>query len=574
MALDGGFLHSFLSELREAVDCHIDKIYQPSSDELVFLLRKKDFAKRLIISARSGAARLHFTAVKPENPAQPPMFCMLARKHFSSAKIISVEQRGLERVIELCFEATNEMGDRVNPKIICELIGNQSNIILLNDDNRIIDAIRRSDIESSKRLIQPGAKYEYPPSFDKLDPLEYDSDMFFCRLEDNKELPVSKAVMNIFSGISPLISREIALNVSVDDKPVCELDDFSGIVDQIKTLVSEMKSGGRPTLLINTDNIPVDFSFIDINQYGNLYSKRYYESYSELLDAFYSERETAARIKKAASDIIKLVNNLISRANKRFSVRIQELNSCKDREKLRIYGELIKANLYCIEAGSSSVTVQNFYDENLSDITIPLDPSLNPSVNASRYFKEYKKSHIAEQTLSELIKSDEQEIEYLESVKESISRCQNVSDIIEIREELVREGYIRSYSKGRPPKKEKTHDIKEYISSEGYKILVGKNNLQNDYITTRLCSKNDLWFHVKGIPGSHVVVVCDGNIVSDETIVFAARVAAKNSKAANSSNVPVDYTPIKYVKKPNGSKPGMVIYTTNKTVFVTPTEEL
>lgn len=572
MAFDGGFVHCLTAELKDAVNCHIDKLYQPSSDELVFLLRKKDFAKRLLISARPGAARVQFTSGKYENPEQPPMFCMLARKHFSSARLTDIKQNGLERIIELCFEATNEMGDRVEPKIVCELIGNQSNIILVGADGRIIDAIRRSDIETAKRIIQPGAKYEYPPMLSKLDPIECDVKDIADNIILKSELPVSKAVIDTVNGFSPLVCREIAFALCEDD---CLTGSVSreAVLNAVESVVTAMKSGGIPTMLYKADGTPAEFSYTDICQYGNLYSKKTFDSFSELLDAYYSEREAAERIKKSAADIIKLVNNLISRANKRKSARLSELESCKNREELRICGELIKANIHMIAPGSTSVTVQNFYDENLSDITVPLDPALNAAGNAARYFKEYKKSHTAEQTLTELVLQDELETEYLESVRESISRCRTTADISEIRDELSRGGYIRLMGRAKGNKKEKAPVIKEYLSSEGYKIAVGKNNLQNDYITTRMASKNDLWFHVKGIPGSHVVVFSGGGEVSDETLLFAARLAAENSKATNSSNVPVDYTPVRFVKKPNGAKPGMVIYTTNKTLFVTPKED-
>lgn len=567
MAFDGGIIRKIVSELKTATDSRIDKLYQPSGDELVILLRKKGFSERLFISVRSGAARIHFTEERPENPETPPMFCMLLRKHFSSAKLVDVCQRGFERIVELSFEAVNEMGDRVNLKIVCELIGNQSNVILLNGEGRIIDALKRSDI-SAKRLILPGAVYEYPEPQDKLDIIAENAETIAEKISECGEIPLWKGILNVIGGVSPLIAREMAYRMDGEDT-LCHDADKEKLKSEINYIKTEILSGGSPVMLKSSDNAPVDFCYIPIKQYGNLYKPQEFTSFGELLDDFYRTREIQARMKRMSADITKLVSNLISRAKKRKETRKMELSACADREKLRIYGELIKANIYAIAPGSKEVSLQNFYDEELKEISVPLDPALSASKNADRYFKEYKKSYTAEQTLTALIQKDSEEIEYLETVSEALERCTQSSDIAEIREELRQGGYIKGNTVGKP-KKNKSVTLKEYTSREGYKILVGKNNTQNDYITTRLASKGDLWFHTKGIHGSHVVVMCEGNEVSEETVVFAASLAAKNSKAANSSNVPVDYTPIKYVKKPAGAKPGMVIYTTNKTVFVTP----
>ena len=571
MAFDGGFTYKMISELNTAEQSHIDKIYQPSRDALVFLLRKKGFAKRLLLSAKSGAARVQFTEEKFDNPAVPPMFCMLVRKHFSAARFLGAVGRGLERVIELNFETTNEMGDRVCQRIICELIGSQSNIILVANDGRIIDAVRRSDIETAHRIIQPGAVYEYPESQGKLDPTTTDTEILTDRLFQCGDVPLSKALLDTVDGLSPLICREISHRTSGGDAPISRTDK-KVLKAELNNLISELKGECHPCLLLKPDGTPADFSYTTINQYEGAYTLKDYPTLSELLDAYYREREAAANIQRLASDILKLASNLLSRAEKRLNIRREELKECRNRENLRIYGELIKANLHMINGGSSFADVPNFYDENLDIIRIPLDPALSPAANAAKYFKEYKKSYNAEQTLSELIEKDGTEIEYLQSVLESISRCKCAADISEIRQELSDAGYIRAVS-SRTRKRDSVSAPTEFKSPDGYRVLVGKNNTQNDLITTRIATKGDLWFHVKGVPGSHVVVMCGGNDVSDETIIFAARLAAKNSKAATSSNIPVDYTPIKFVKKPNGAKPGMVIYTTNKTVFVTPQEE-
>lgn len=568
MAFDGAFLHTVIAEISEGIGCHVDKIYQPSRDEMVLLLRKKGFQKRLLISSRAGAARVQFTEGKYENPETPPMFCMLARKIFSASRLVSVTQRGLERVVELTFDTANEMGDRIAPKIICELIGNSSNIILVGEDGRIYDTARRSDIETAKRIIQPSAKYEYPPTQDKLSLLECDAQSL-ARAATEKSAMLSSALLNTADGLSPLVCREIAYRAYGDDILTTDIKDAAPLEAELQR-VKDSLSRFTPTLLYKGDNAPADFSYIDIAQYGAAYTKKQFPTPSALLDAFYFERDIQAAMHRQSADIEKLVSNLIVRANRRLNLRLREMEESKNREELRIFGELIKANIHAIPAGSAVARVQNFYDENLCEIEIPLDPAKNAAANAAKYFKDYKKSCAAAQTLATLTEEDRREIEYLYSVAESIERSRTSTDIAEIREELALGGYIKQASKGSARRKKAKPALEEHTSVEGYRILVGKNNMQNDYITTTLASKGDMWFHTKGIHGSHVVVLCGGEPISDETVLQAARLAALNSKAAGSSNVPVDYTPIKYVKKPNGAKAGMVIYTTNKTVFVTP----
>ncbi len=566
MAFDGGFLHTVTDELQTAVGSHVDKIYQPARDVLVLQLRKKGFVKRLVLSASSGTARVHFTEQKYENPDTPPMFCMLARKIFSAAKLVSIAQKELERVIVFTFDTANEMGDRIKPKIVCELITGSSNIILVGDDGKIYDAVHRSDIEKSERLIMSGATYRYPDSQNKINILNADLEKTADEILNRSTNELSDALLQTLQGVSPLVCREIAAQ-SGDGSPI----DKQAVTSALQRLKDGIKSG-EFVMLYKSDNTPADFCYMPIAQYGSLYTKRQFDSPSELLDAFYFERENAARINKASSDITKLVSNLLTRARRRQAIRRKELAQNRDREDLRIKGELIKANLYAIKQGSAIARVQNYYDENLSTIEIPLDVTLSPAQNAAKYFKEYKKSRGAVASLGALIEADGQEIEYLESVSESLARCKTVADIAEIREELSLGGYVKQTGKKQNRKKAQPQ-LAEYKSSEGYRILVGKNNMQNDYITCTLASKGDMWFHTKNIHGSHVVVFCGGEPLSDETIIFAASLAAKNSKAAASNNVPVDYTPIKYVKKPNGAKAGMVIYTTNKTVFVDPYNE-
>ena len=558
MAFDGGFLHRITDELNTAADSHVDKIYQPSKDELVFLLRKKGFAKRLLICVKAGAARIQFTENKYENPASPPMFCMLIRKYLSAARLIKITQPALERIAELIFSYTSEMGDISEIRLIAEFIGNKTNILLVGADRRIIDCLRKSDPETADRLLLPGAKYEYPANQEKLNPLTSGINQI-CTAANAHAGDTAKALLLVTDGFSPLVCREAVYKSEIT----------GSLHSALNGIISDLKSGGTPIMLIKSDGTPYDFSYTDISQYGFEFSKKSFNSFSELLDAFYTARENAERIKKAASDIIKLVTNLRARTERKLAIRLHDLKRCENRETLRIYGELLKANLYKLESGATFAEVENYYDE-MKPVRIPLNPALSPQKNAAKYFKDYKKTYTAEQTLTALTEKDEEELRYFDSVLDSIARSESLSEISEIREELTLAGYIKQNGT-RKRKTPALPQFKEYVSDEGYKILVGKNNRQNDYLTTVLAAKNDLWFHVKNIPGSHVIVMCRGGEVSEATVMRAAALAAANSKASGSSQVPVDYTPVKYVKKPGGAKPGMVIYTTNKTVFVTPT---
>ena len=557
MAFDGGFLHRITEELNIADDSHVDKIYQPSKDELVLLLRKKNFAKRLLICVKPGSARIQFTENKYENPASPPMFCMLIRKYLSAAKLIKVTQPSLERIAELTFSYTNEMGDISEIRLIAEFIGNKTNILLVGADGRIIDCLRKSDPETADRLLLPGALYEYPVNQGKLNPLTAETNQISTAAITHGG-NTAKALLDIIDGFSPLVCREAVFKSEI----------AGNLNSALNAIVTDLKNGGTPTMLIKADGTPYDFSYTDISQYAGEFDKKSFKSYSELLDAFYTARENSERLRRSAADIIKLITNLRARTERKLAIRLNDLKKCENRETLRIYGELLKANLYRLQNGATFAEVENYYDE-MKQIRIPLNPALSPQKNADKYFKDYKKTYTAERTLTDLTERDKEELKYFDSVLDSISRSESISEISEIREELALAGYIKQNG-ARKKKAPAVPQFKEYTSDEGYKILVGKNNRQNDYLTTVLAAKNDLWFHVKNIPGSHVIVRCRGGEVSDATVMKAAALAAANSKAAGSSQVPVDYTPVKFVKKPNGAKPGMVIYTTNKTVFVTP----
>ncbi len=566
MPLDGLFLHHLTNELQKCVGCRADKIHQPSRDELVFLLRSAGFSGRLLITARSGSARLHITRTSPDNPAEPPSFCRLLRKHLSAAKITSIEQAGLDRTVFIRFMSYNEMGDTIYPFLAVELITGRANIILCEESGRIIDALHRSDIERSARLIQPGAKYQLPEAKAKLSPIITEAQTLTESIL-NISSPLSSAIMSVSDGVSPLVARELAKGVSENDEIATELSERER--DRLLETVSAFKETLKapvPYIIKEQDGAVRDFSYIPITQYGGDSVKE--ESFSLLLDRFYSEKDTASRIRGMAQDILKLLNNLKARTERKLSYRLSDLEKSRNREELRIYGELIKANLYLIKNGADKATVQNYYDENMGYIDIPLDPALSPAANAAKYFKEYKKSYTAEGRLTALVEEDKRDIEYIESVLDSLSRAKTAAELSDIRAELADAGYIHApiQKKQRPTAAKPL----EFVSPSGLKIMVGKNNRENDILTLKTAKKTDLWFHTKNIPGSHVILFTDGQAPADEDLLFAASLAAGHSRSAESDNVPVDFTEVKYVKKPSGAKPGMVVYTTNRTLFVKP----
>ena len=573
MAIDGIFLYELKKELCSKLEnARIDKIHQPSKEELVLLLRSASGGKRLLISVRPSQPRLNFTECSFENPSEPPMFCMLLRKHLSGARFQSVEDNGFERIVTLVFEGMNELGDRVTLKLVTELIGKQTNLILVGNDGRIIDSLRRSDIESGARLIQPGAIYTYPGKQEKLNVLQVENGELALEVT-SQSTPMAKALVSVVDGLSPLIARELCVCANIDtDKLSNELDaaEILRLTAQFEILKKQLENV-EPTMLVDANGVPFEFSYIDITQYGLSAERQKRSSLSELLEDVFAERDRKERIRSASNELSKLVNNLIQRIAKKIIIRKKEQEKCADGEKWRVYGELLKANLYAVERGVPYIDVQNYYDPELKTVRIPLNVALTPAQNAQRYFKEYKKCCNAAGLLGQLIEESEAELQYMESVADELSRAESVTELNEIKAELQTAGYLRR--SGDRKKQVKASSPLEFESPDGFKVLVGRNNRQNDELTLKTADDGDMWFHTKNIPGSHVIVCCKGKELPDSTILFAAKLAALHSKAADSSAVPVDYTRVKYVKKPQGARPGMVIYKTNKTVFVTPKED-
>ena len=567
MALDGAFLHILANNFKNAEGAFVEKIYQPSKNELILLMRKKGFNKKLYISVAPSLAVVRFTSAQNDNPPAPPMFCMLLRKHLGAAKLTEVFQPALERILFFKFSATTEMGDRAEITLYVELLSGRPNIILIGPQGKIIDALYRSDLEKNTRIIQPGATYTMPQSQNKLSVLSSDFNELANIIKSKTDVPLHSAVLSVLDGVSPLIAREIAYLTANDiDLPahLCNTEQLSNTLLLIKNSII---NADKLCIVSDENSKVLDFSYIPIKQYSPNYNFSVFDDPCDLLEEFYSKKQGAKASEQKAKDIIKLLKTTKERILRKTELRKKDLKKCENREQLRLYGELLKANIHLIKNGSPFADVQNYYDENLATIRIPLDPALSVAQNAAKYFKEYKKTYSAEQTLTTLIEQDKDELKYIESVLESLERADSSAEIEEIKKELTLSGYLRPTKNSAVQKKNLSAPL-EFTSKSGLKVYVGKNNLQNDYLTLKFASKGDYWFHTKNIPGSHVIVATGENEIDDDTIVFAATLAKQHSKAADSTKVAVDYTRVKNVKKPSGAKPGMVIYLTNKTILI------
>ena len=576
MALDGAFLACVREELIARLpDARVDKIHQPAREELVILLRYRGGSEKLYISAQANSPRIHFTAESPENPAQPPMFCMLLRKRLTGGRLAAIRQDGLERALYLDFDCINELGDPVRLTLAVEIMGRYSNIILVNEDGTVIDAIKRVDpAMSSVRPILPGILYEAPPrDTARYDLSQHDPESITAAVKSGKDAPLSKALLGISQGLSPLSCREIAYRSSGGQDPlVSEMTPhaWEKFTDCLQRTRDAVLQGTRrtPYLLLRPDGTPLEFSFQPIIQYGLDARGQEMDSFSALLDAFYARRAAAERMRVMSHDLLRVLTNAHDRIRRKLANQRQELAASADREQLRLYGDLINANMHLIEAGASEAQLIDYYDPDCATRTIPLDPALSAAANSQRYYKEYRKAQTAERILTERIVEGEAELAYIDTVFDALSRAANSQELGELRAELTQQGYLR-------PQKGKTKPLPPlkplaFRSDDGYTILVGRNNIENDRLTLRTAKGSDLWLHTKNIPGSHVIVLCEGQTPPDRTIEQAAIIAATHSKAADSAQVPIDYALARYVKKPSGAKPGMVIYTDNRTAYVNP----
>lgn len=575
MALDGltlGFIKNELSAY--IIGSKVEKVHQPSKNELVLILRTRNGAFRLYLSCDGQSPRVHLTSYNIENPKTPPMLCMMLRKRLVGANLISIEQAGRDRILIFTFDGTTEIGDKTKYYLVCEIMAQKSNIIFLDENKKIIDSFKRVDeTKSSVREILPGLQYELPPMLEKCDLFCDSSEVITEKILENSGKMLSKSVLDVIGGISPIVSREIAYRAVFGDKSVSELTiiERERVLCEVKSFIEEIKSP-KAYLVSVPDNKTFDFSFTKIRQYGKEADVTEFGSFCELLDDFYYEKDKLLRVKRKACDLFKLLNNAVERTSRKINNRRLELEKSEKREQLRIFAELLTANQYKFSQKQSSYEVENYYDNN-NVLTIPADPALTCQQNAQKYFKDYKKAANAEKMLHSLIDEGEGELVYLDSVLDTLTRAETEREIFEIRTELQDGGYLK-IKKNSKIKKEKTLPPLEFESTDGFRILVGRNNIQNDVLTLKTAKNYDMWLHVQKQAGSHTVICSDNKEITETAIREAAVIAAYHSKSVNSSSVAVDYTIIKNVKKPVGAKPGKVIYNTCNTVYVTPQKEL
>lgn len=577
MALDGAFIYAVKKELQFLIGGRADKIYQPSREEIVIIIRTKYGSKKLYISANAGSARIHVTEKSIDNPQIPPMFCMLLRKHIGGGRLIDIRQDGLERILFLDFECVNELGDIVTVTLACEIMGRCSNLIIISNEGRIIDSIKRVDAEMSReRMVLPGMDYTLPPRDSRLNFLNAGDEEIISVIRSSSPAELSKALIRAFEGISPVLAREWTFFAGrgnhIDSDLITE-DQLGRLLFIIRRTRDQLVNGECCfSVVLTKDGQLKDFSFIRLSQFGTLMYTKEMPSASELLDYFFYERDSMQRTKQRANDLFKLLVNLTERVSRRIATQREELAECAGKAHFKLCGDLISANMYRIAKGDDLFLAENFYEEGCPVVRISLDPRKSPSQNAQKYYSEYKKCITAEEKLTDRIEKGEEELQYLESVFDALIRANSENDIVQLRIELREQGYVKSTGgKTKPPK---ALPPIEYRSSDGFTILVGRNNCQNDLLSLKFAEKSDLWLHTQSITGSHVIIVAQGREIPDKTIEEAAVIAACNSRGRDSSLVPVDYCLARYVRKPVGAKPGKVIFTNYKTAFVKPDVEL
>lgn len=577
MAFDGITVSAIKAEIEDKIlGGRIDKVYQPEKDEIILGIRSMGQAYKLLLTSNASNPKFHFTQTNPSNPMTPPLFCMVMRKHLQSGKIIKIEQPDFDRILNIYVESLNELGDYSVKKLVLEIMGRHSNIILTDENNTILDCIKHIGHDtSSVREVLPGREYTLPPSQGKINTLELDNNNFNEVLENNPSFEIQSVIYKNYTGISPIAASEICYRANVNGStPVEALTDIQKeiVFNKFAELVEDIKANRfYPESITTEKGKTIDFSPIEMTQFNGLEIKKY-TSISELIESFYANRDFAYRIGQKTQDLRKLITQNIERCIRKKDIQMQTLRSIKNRDELRLKGELLTANIYSIKKGMTTVELPNYYSENQELVAIELDSNKTPSENAQKYYKAYNKAKRTFEALKDQIKSNDEELAYLESVLTSVNNCTDEQDVKEIRRELREEGYVKKVKNQKD--KSKKHSVPlHFISQDGFDIYVGKNNIQNDELTLKFARPRDIWMHTKNIPGSHVIIVANGQTIPDTTLNEGAMLSAFYSKAKNSSKVPVDYTEKKNVKKPNGSKPGFVIYETNKTAYITTSEE-
>ena len=565
MAFDAFFLTAVLQQLRQAAaGARIEKIHQPGRDTVILHLKCADSRQKLVFVASPTAPRLHLTDAKTENPPEPPMFCMLLRKHLSGARLAQITQPPMERCAEFTFDCIDEMGDAVQKKLVAELMGRTCNLYLLGPDGRIIDCLRRIGLdETSKRPALPGMYYQPPEPVSKLHPLEANFEALLS--EPGPDL-LSDRLMDRLGGLSPLVCREAALFAANGTDARLEDLDLSTAAHKLQLFFAEHLRHPGAYYYADADGTPKQFAFCPIRQYGGCDTA---DSFGELMDLFYALRDRKDAMRQKGQAVRKTVTNLCQRLQRKIAIQQKELQATYDRERLRQLGDILTANLHRITKGQTSVTAEDFYDENMSQIQIPLSPLLSAQQNAAKYYKDYTRMKNAEKELTHQLELANTELSYLQSVLEELNRAQSEADLEEIRQELSAGGYVRQDSGKRRMKQQKLPPMR-FESTDGYPIYVGRNNRQNDELTFKLARKDDIWLHAQKVHGSHVIISCGGTVPPDNTVTQAAQLAAHYAESAGGQNIPVDVTAVKQVKKTPSGKPGMVIYHTYRTVIANP----
>ena len=576
MPLDAVCLQAILEELRpRLLGLRIDKVQQPARDQVVLLLRGN---QRLLLNAGANAPRIQLTGITRDNPAEPPMFCMLLRKHLVGARVADMVQPPLERLVRLELDITDDFGQPGRRTLVLEAMGRRSNLILLDGEGRIIDCLRRVDADmSAARQVLPGLYYEPPASTGRLPVTEETEEGFRAKLAAaNPERQLDAFLLDSYFGVSPIIARELAFRTAGDtDRRMFELTsrEEDTLWAQLQGFISAIKENNFTPICLRQEGKPVDFSYLPITQYGTAVDTERYGSFCRLLDDFYEARERMERTRQRGADLIRSATTAGDRLRRKLALQEKDYAATQNREQLRISGDLITANLYRMERGQTKLVCENYYDENCAEITIQLDPLLTPQQNAAKYYKRYTKAKTAEKYLREQMDIARRDLEYLESILEEIAEAETEQDFLDIRSEMQDAGFLRRQGKGKKEPKRVTKP-REFRTTSGLRVLVGRNNRQNDKLTMKDADHRDLWFHTQKIHGSHVILCTGGMEVDDDTIVEAAKIAAWYSQARTSGNIPVDYTQVKHVKKPAGARPGMVIYHTCQTVNVTPEDGL
>ena len=575
MPIDAVFLESLRCELQEQLlACRVDKVQQPERDTILLSMRGPNGGGKLLLTASPNHPRIQLTSLSFENPAQPPMFCMLLRKHLTGGRLVSISQPPLERLVELTFDCIDEMGTPCQKKLILEIMGRNSNLILTGADGRILDCLRRVDFEmSEQRQVLPGLYYHLPPTQGKRSPWDASEQDLLALLGAQKTQKMADSfLLETFGGLSPLLCRELAYAVFGQvDLDLSRLTDAQreDAAEKLFAAFDQLHTGKRTPVILVRDERPWDFTCILIRQYEGLIAQEPQPSFSALLDTFYAKRDSLERMRQKTQALRKTLTNLHNRTARKLANQQKELEATFDREHLRRLGDIVTANLHVISRGQARLTAVDFYDPEMKEIDIPLNPAISPQQNAAKFYKDYQKAKTAEKVLTEQIAKGEAELSYLASVLDELSRVESERDMQDIRQELTEGGYLRETGQ---KKKMKLPASKPMVfrSSDGFEILVGRNNRQNDLLTCKLAQKQDIWLHTQKIHGSHVIIACAPETPPDRTVTEAMQLAAYFSQAREGQNVPVDYTRVKNVKKPAGAKPGMVIYDHYSTAVVTP----